>query len=142
MTTVDVLLHRAMLRRCDGIVEKLRGQWDKEMTAYVAMTWVAEPIQDDEGKSINDKVILELPNNKEEWWPLLIKLITRTKAFGLLLVQFQHDTAKVIFESPFGSRSWSMHLERHGDTKTLSRPTVLDDVESIGLLWNKKQAIA
>lgn len=142
-SSFDLLNHKSMLRRCDGIVEKLRRDWTNEITACVTMTWCSEPLKaDDSSKIINDTVIMELPLNQEEWWPLMIKLIVKTKALGILLIRFWHDETKIIFESPWGSRSWSMKTERHGDTKALSRPIVLDDVEAIGLLWNKNKATA
>lgn len=108
------------------------------MTAGAAIAFCAKPIKDDVGRIINDTVFLELPPNKSEWQELLMKLIVRTSAIAVVVVDFRFDQVKAIFETPLGSRAWTMKPERHGDTKMLSKPIVLDDVESSGLLWTAR----
>jgi hypothetical protein len=130
-------IHAGLVKKCDGIVEDLRKAWAGESDS-TAIVWPGEDVLDDKGNPIADTVLLELPDDRKTWRNLLDQLVTRTSAFGLLVVDRRDDMLKVIFESPKGSRSWTLKKERHGDVSVLNSPTVLDDVESAGLLWKPR----
>lgn len=134
-------IHDGLLKKCDGMVSELRRNYKREKDS-TAIAWVSRDIRDDAGNTINDFVLLELPEDRTGWMDILLQLIQKTDAFALLVVDRQQPGLKVVFESRFGARSWTLKEERHGDVDVLSKPIVLDDVESIGLLWTSSRGEA
>jgi len=135
VTLTEQDVHAGLVDKCTRIVRELRDSWKQDQLDSTAIAWAGEDLQDDFGRLINDAVVLELPADRARWRPVLQKLVERTKAFGLLLVDRTEDGFTASFESPHGSRKWTLKKERHGDVTVLSSPTVVDDVEAIGLLW-------
>ena len=132
----DPAIHERLLLGCTDLIDSMRYTWcESSPEENVAMTWTGTEIQDDHGHPINDRVLLVMPDNRDEWDSVLAQLIERTEAFALLLIQRNSERLQVLFESPYGTRLWRLKKERHGDTSVLGRPAVFDNVETTGLLW-------
>jgi hypothetical protein len=119
------------------LIERTRQNWSKELNAGVAVSFCSEPIEDDDGRIIVDNVILGLPADRSIWKMALMQFVLRTKSKGVITFDFRPEKVHVLLETALGSRSWIMTPEQHGDIKVLSRPTILDNVESDGLLWHR-----
>jgi len=132
----DQAINEELLRVCDLLVDQLRRTTHTGVELAFAMTWVGSEVTDDRGVPINDRVFLQLPNNREAWDDLLSQLVSKTQAFALLLIDRHVEGLKVLYESPMGTRTWRLKKERHGDLEVLSRPVVTDNVETTGLLWS------
>lgn len=128
-------IHAGLIDRCTRIIQEMRNRWSPVQKDSTAIAWAGEDIEADDGQLINDAVLLELPEDRRRWRTILSALVGRTKAFGLLVVDRTEDGFTASFETRHGSRKWTLKKERHGDAYVLSSPTVLDDVETTGLLW-------
>ena len=99
-------------------------------------SWPQEPITGDDGKDIDDLIILAIPDGI----PLrkaLLDMTKRTFPYALLLVETQEKELVVILESHHGTRSWRYPMQRRGDVIRLGEKTVGDNKDSIGILWRK-----
>lgn len=133
-------IHDGIIHQIEVMVEEFRNLWVQKRGRInsFAITWVSEPIETPTGV-INDKVTFELPLDRPRWKALLVELVEKSKAYGVLLVDVREDSVRAIAETPHGSRCWYMTPVSRGDYKALSRPSPLDNVEELGLLWSKNQ---
>lgn len=102
----------------------------------LVLSWPAETIKDDSGRTINDMVALQVPADV----PLmraLTDMMTRTKAYALLICTATEDELRVVLESHHGVRCWTTPIERHGDVRVLGKTRVQDGQGGYGLLWHK-----
>lgn len=83
----------------------------------------------------NSEVVLDLPENKDEWPGILSSFIERTEPFALLLAQQKEKEVVLVLESEFGSSSWHLPITKHGPDLTLGQPSMKTDTDCIGLLW-------
>lgn len=141
--TSENSIHEGLLEESKAMVEHIYTVWStqKKMPA-LAFTWPATTVFSDDGIPIDRIVSLTLPDESEERSKALRYMVERTKAYGLFVIDPKDDEIKAVLETPHGSRSWTIKVRRSGDVKILSRPTVQDNVESIGLLWRRSVGTA
>ena len=136
--------HAALLKVAEDIADMAQEQWRHDQRLEpIALTWPAEPVPTEEGKFIFGGVICQLRNiPREDWNRALQKMVEKTKAFGLLLVERQDDQIRVLFETHEGARAWLTPLHRHGDLFALGETIIHDDVECVGVLWQARRGVA
>jgi hypothetical protein len=103
-------------------------------------TWPAEEVLSDDGKTIGGICQCLLPSERSRWFTTMKRMATRTKAYGILLVDPTPKEVKLIFETMHGTRAWTIPIKRFGDVDVLGAVRAQDNVENIGLLWNRAQA--
>ena len=141
MTPGERTLHDLVLTEAKTLLDAFAQVWKKD-TASVAVAWPSKRIQGDDGKTINHTIVMEMPADRKHWPDALLKLATRTQAYGLLRISNDELEVSAIVETPHGSRAWHMRKKYRGDRYILDRPTPSDDVEEIGLLWKRRMNVA
>lgn len=130
-------IHDSLLKAAEEVLEVVRARWNKEgkVDAF-AIAWPAEAVAADGGEPIEGPCLAVLePLATEKRQASLKQFAQRTNAYALLLIE-QRAQAEVhaVFESPHGSRTWTIRLERHGDRWVAKRPIVESGGESLGLI--------
>jgi hypothetical protein len=131
-------IHDDLAKRCGIIAEEVRDTWRKEfaLDSY-AISWPSETVKDDAGIGITDVVLMPIPErfSQTEVSDALRRMVKRTKAYGIALIERRGNELRVLFETHHGARAWLMKLERHGDVLVPGETQVHDNVECLGLLW-------
>lgn len=106
------------------------------------LTWPSEPVQTSNGSWITGACQLTLPKDKAQWKGLLVEAIVLTSPKAMLLLEQNEKDVKLILETPEGSTSWVIPIERHGDINVLGKAARKIDTDSIGFLWQPNMAEA
>jgi len=127
-------IHLALRRQAGEIIETMKELWqrDKSVESF-AFSWPTMKLHADDGSVIEDLVMMLVPSDGEA--EALRAFVRRTRAYGLLLVRQEEKALIGLFETHHGARAWSIPLERRGDRWGLGAPVVVDDRESVGILW-------
>jgi len=138
--TSEKFIHDDLLRSAQLVVDRARELWERGEPVFAhAIAWPSEGVSTDDGKRrISGPIILPMPE-AALWQDALKKLIQRTKAYGLFLLEFREKELYAVFESPHGAQSWRVPIERHGDVRVLGDQRVSTDRECLGLLWSPKK---
>jgi len=136
--TSELFIHKTLLVEAEAMTEYIYEAW-KETKGHLpclGFAWPSEHLHTKEGiiKHLVTTTFQSSPTNRAQELRDFVRL---SKAYALFVIEQHDDYVKAIFESMHGSRAWTLKIARHGDSKVLSRPTVSDDLESIGLLWKK-----
>jgi hypothetical protein len=142
--TSERFIHDGLIRTAEAGVHGLYEHWKREhkIDAFV-VTWPAEAVLDDHGKTLSDTCVFELQDStKPEWQILMLKLVQRTKAYGILFVEQRTSDIRAIFETKHGAKCWTIPIARSGDASILKKAEVTVDRENLGLLWRPKMGEA
>jgi hypothetical protein len=130
-----------LAKRAERMVEEVRAQWrEKQRITNCCITWPAEVLKDDAGREIQDAVYCVLPPGEEQ--EALRRMVERTKAYALVLIEQKKDELRVLFESHHGARAWLIPLELHGDVRVPGATRVTENAECVGLLWKPARGSA
>lgn len=135
-------IHDDLAKRAADLAEEARSVWGRELKLErYAITWPSEPVADDSGEKIIGSIIMRIPDNfnHSQTNAALQRMVKRTKAYGIALIERQDNELRVIFETHHGARAWLMPLERHGDVLVPGKTQVHDDAECLGLLWQARR---
>lgn len=136
-------IHDDLLHKAQSAVNQLYVIWKKEGRIEPSLlTWPAETISSDKGEPIDSVCCLQLPEPPEERTPAIRLMVERTKAYGILLVEQVGDRVRALLETPLGTRCWTIPILQSGDVKTLGKPAITNNRESVGLLWSYKRGVA
>lgn len=105
------------------------------------LLWPSEAVKFN-GQLTEDVLPFDMPADRSKWAELLLERVVDNKACALLLIEQRAQAVVAIFESPGGTTSWHYPIKDHGDLKILGDPEEKTDVESVGLLWRPKPAVA
>jgi len=137
-------IHTCLLEEAEAMVGYLPEAWreSKGHLPHIGVTWPATDIKGTDGH--NKKRIISFFSDDDAGKRVneLLRFVGKTNAYALLVIDQHPKHIKVIFESMHGTRSWTLRIEQHGDSKVLSKPTVSDNKESVGLLWKDKVGTA
>ena len=134
-------IHDVLLERSENLVKKIQDDWKAGNKPFpLLITWPAETITSRDGKPIDNVCLCYMGKDKQTWTSTMHGMVARTRAYGMLLVDPGPKEVKLIFETTHGTRAWTIPVERHGDVDVLGAVQRQDDVECIGLLWNRKKA--
>lgn len=138
--TSERFIHDILLGRAYGAVKRLPNLWrsDKRIDSSLFL-WPGEPITTDDGQTIHDVTVLELPSDYTEHADLIRSAIKRVKAYAFLLVRNEGKRIRALFESPHGTRAWVYPIKRSADTWVLGKLEVTNNQETLGLLWSPRQ---
>jgi len=140
--TSERFIHDDICREAKAGIKTLYKSWAKDGCIYsFIMVWPSERIRV-RGKSTEHAVHFVLPKEREYWSKYLIRLVQKTAAYALLLVEQRKQAVVVIVESNHGSKSWHIPIENHGDTLSLGKPEERVDTDAVGLLWRPNKASA
>lgn len=125
---------------CEAVeqgIAAMRVAWSRDHNlAPFAVSWPAETIYADDGRSIDRACAMELQAvPKEEWRQALLDLMQRTKSYALLLAEQQDGAVVVKMESQHGAKSWHLPIRRSGDIRILGAATTQVDGPHLGILW-------
>jgi hypothetical protein len=127
-----------LLEAMANVVEEVRKTWrtERKLDRY-ALSWPSETIIGDDKKHITHIVYMHLPDKlkSDEVNAALKRMVKRTKAYGIALIERKGDELRVLFETHHGARAWLMPLKRHGDILVPGETLVHDNTECLGLLW-------
>lgn len=138
--TSERFIHDDLRRYCATSIETLYTIWKKDKRVDpLLLTWPSIPIEDDEGRPIKDVCACELPKDALARRDMIRKMVDRTKAYALFLVEERVEMVKAILESAHGTRSWTLPVRRSADVRVLGKPAVKDNVDFVGLLWSPIQ---
>lgn len=138
----ELFIHDALLRCAEAMAEELRKEWGaKRKVETLAVSWPSEHITADDGVKVTHAVLMPLPATftESETMAALKRLVEKTKAYGLALVEQKDEQLRVLFETHHGARAWLIPLERHGDIKVPGKTVVRDNTECLGLLWQARR---
>ena len=147
LTEEDLLterfIHQGLLVEAEAMVKHLYAVWKKDKKVpRLAFSWPAEEIKADDGSLIDRMVSLEVPEEPVVRVQALRTLAIRTKAYGLFVIEPEAEQIRVVFETPHGTRSWTISIQVRGDRKALGRPVVRDNTDTIGLLWSRHREMS
>jgi hypothetical protein len=137
--TSERFIHRDLRNRAAGLAEEVREVWKKNFKVDTyAITWPSETVKGDDGIGITQAVLMFIPDTftEEQKLDALKKMVVRTKAYGVALIEKKGLEIRVLFETHHGARAWLIPLERHGDVAVPGETQVRDDAEHLGLLWS------
>lgn len=134
--TSERFIHDELLSVAARGVEGLYTIWKEsgDIEPFI-VGWPAEKILDDNGVPLEDACVKELPRDRNSWSQEMTEFARKVKAYALMLAEKKDGSLLVIFESPHGTRSWTIPIHKSGDREVLGRKVVEDDKHSIGLLW-------
>lgn len=138
--TSELFIHDELLKVAASGVDGIYEVWKSagSLNSFV-IGWPSERLLGDDGTPLEDAVVKELPDDRSSWSQELTEFAARTKAYALMLAEKKRERILVIFESPHGTRSWTIPIHRSGDREVLGSKQVADDTHSIGLLWNRRR---
>lgn len=132
-----------LVRWADGSIKAIYDIWKRKRSIDAFfLSWPAVPVKTHDGGMLDDICRLELPQDKGEWPGLFRDAVRLTKPFAILLCEQREQDVRLIIESEYGTRSWTLPIQRRGDIVILGKADVKTDVENIGLLWSSKMAQA
>lgn len=117
----------------------MRDLWKKNLKVEsFAVSWPSVKLDTDDGGTVNRAVLMPIPDhfNEQQTLEALKRMVVRTKAYGIALIERHGGELRVLFETQHGARAWLAPLERHGDVDVLGETQVHDNAEHLGLLWN------
>jgi hypothetical protein len=139
--TSERFIHDGLLKNAASIVEQVRQTWRKERKVErYAISWPSDAVSDDKGNKISGSILMALPDalSAAEVSAALQRMVKRTKAYGLLLIEQRDSDLRILFETHHGARAWILPLERHGDVLVTGTLQVHDNAECLGLLWQQR----
>jgi hypothetical protein len=135
-------IHDDLCARAAALAEEVRNTWrrNRKVSRY-AITWPSEQVVGDDGKTIIGSIIMPIPDsfNQSQLNEALKRMIVKTKAYGIALIEHNGNMLRILFETHHGARAWLMPLERHGDVLVPGQTRVHDNSECLGLLWQARQ---
>jgi hypothetical protein len=141
--TSERFIHDDLLVRAQAAVNHLYEIWKKDGKIDPSLlTWPAEAVLSENGEKVDGVCCLQLPEAIEARRLAICKMVERTKAYALLVVEQLDVSVRVILETPNGTRCWNIPVHRSGDVKILGDATVTDNRENVGLLWSHQRAVA
>lgn len=138
--TSERFIHDDLAQAAAVIAVKAREEWKRNRAIRpYAITWPSESLKTDDGAHVDGAFICALPEEAPPAARLAVlqKMVEKTKAYGLVLIEQVDDYLRVLFETHHGARAWLMRLERHGDVVVCMAPEVRDDAECVGILWRR-----
>jgi hypothetical protein len=122
---------------------KIYATWKKSMRVDpFLLSWPSELVYDVNGVPLENVCYLDLPQDKNQWRKMMHEALKLTSPKALLLLEQNDKDVKLILETPAGSTSWVIPIERHGDICVLGKAAKKTDTDSIGLLWRPNIAEA
>lgn len=131
------VIHDNLLERCERLIAKYRELWAQGDKAEPAIfTWPSEVLHaDDSGTPVNDICCCKLDADRNKWPDTIRGVAERTKAFAVLVMDPRETEVRFLFESPKGTRAWTIPIQRHGDVSVLGKVRREDGAARTGLLW-------
>ena len=136
-------IHDELVLRCNEVVAKLYDLWKKSQRIDPGvLAWPETTVMDDGGYPIDGIVSLPLPAETERHDSILRKLVERVSPYGIFVVRQEPHRVRAILETPKGTRTWIIPIERSADVYVLGATTIRDDQDSLGLVQkeNKTQS--
>lgn len=143
--TSERFIHDDLAERAEAIAEQARNNWRQaQKLDTVAISWPSEHLTGDDGSTITHAVVMPLDDklSQAEQQAALQLLVTKTKAYGLVLVERRDEEIRVLFETHHGARAWITPLKRHGDVRVAGRTRVHDNAECLGFLWRPEVGVS
>ena len=131
-------IHDNLLKTAERMAERMREDWKKHLhIKCTVVTWPRETIKSDNGKDLEHEILMFIPDSFDPAMKKasLKRMVARTKAYGIALVERQGYELRTLFETQHGARAWIAPLERHGDILVPGPTVVRDNAESLGLIW-------
>lgn len=138
--TSERFIHDDLVKMCESLVHTACAVWDNKQNPDRVFLWPSETLTTDDGVAIEGVVLAPIPSGDRKAG--LRKLVERTKAYGLLLVEKTPHALIATFESPHGACCWTLKVEQHGDIDRLGDPVVTTDKDYLGVLWSPNQGRA
>jgi hypothetical protein len=142
--TSERFIHQDLAERAAAIAEQAREVWKKtQRIEPYAVTWPSTALKTDDGGVVDQAVICQLPleYTDAQRTDVLHKMVEKTKAYGLVLVEQRGNQLRVLFETHHGARAWLMRLERHGDVVVCGAPEIREDADCLGILWRAQRGV-
>lgn len=135
--TSERFIHDGLIRKTGEALETLPASYtaNGRIEPFVFL-WPSEKVQADDGGTINDIVLLDLPQDKKTWPTLIARAMERTKAYALCLVQETEGAVRALLESPHGTYLWTYRRKYRGGYYALVLEDSQQNVERLGLLWH------
>jgi len=133
----EEFIWKDLIFRAKHAVDHVKQVWRKEHDyPRMIFSWPSEHLKTKGGTVITHLVSFAIPDEMETF-KAAVELATKTKAYGLLLVDKVDGNLKVVLESRHGTRCWTMPIRRHGDVTVLERGRASENTECIGVLWRR-----
>lgn len=133
-------IHDGLLKDGDFLVKRLYKLWkrDRRIEPSVLM-WPSHELTADDGGKIDRLIAMTLPPEIEEHKSQLRAAVDRVSAYAFFIVRREGSEVKALLETPHGTRSWTIPIQRSADVELLGAATVRDDKDWFGLLWVPKR---
>lgn len=131
--------HEYYIEVAEVVLSQVFKAWrDKLKFSDILVTWPSRPISADDGSPITDHCLLPLPATDRR--KAIVAMVGRTDAHALLLLEKTEEDVYLLVETPMGTKSWRLPIEKHGDVRVLGSPTVKTNVDKLGLLYSGAKA--
>lgn len=141
--TSEKFIHDDLVRKSQGAVNQLYAIWGTDGRIDPSLlTWPAETIMDDHGRKVEGVCILDLPHNLGARREAIHRMVERTKAYGLLLIETIDNTVQALLETPHGAQCWTIPIHKSADSFSLGEAIITRNREHVGVLWSPIRAVA
>ena len=132
-------IHDDIMLRCSGVVQEFYNLWreDRKIDPGV-LAWPSTDVPADDGQMINSVVRMQLPPEREKHKDLLRKLAARISPYGIFVFWQEPKRVVAILETPKGTRTWTIPIERSADILVLGKTQTKDNEDSLGLVGKHK----
>lgn len=136
----DQDFHEELLKVAENMVQVFDHVWVAKKPQAAAFFWPAEAAVGTDGAHINKGIWVKLEDiPQSEWSDALRQSVRLAPPRAVMLIEPRAKDVLIVFETSFGSRSWTLPIEIHGDVRVLGPPAVVDDRDSVGLLWSPQR---
>jgi hypothetical protein len=107
--TSERFIHDDLAKRAAAIAEEVRRVWRRDRALErVAISWPSETVRDDKGVGVTHVVTMPIPKEftDQQTTEALKRMVARTRAYGIALIERHQDTLRVLFETHQGARAW------------------------------------
>jgi hypothetical protein len=118
-------------------IRPIHQLWARDGTIdpFIIM-WPSAPIPLTDGSAKTGPQLRQLPKNQKEWGRIIEETATSLRADAICFAHPTATGARVVFETPRGTRCWQYTRELRGDVWRLGDAQVSDNQEYLGVLWS------
>jgi len=129
-------IHDALVEYAELGLSSLPNTWKKfKRVPAFFIVWPEEA-------ALENAVDARLPTDPDKWPGHMRKAIEKLGAMACMLVEQRENDVRVLFESPYGTCSWTLPIERRGDVTRLGKPKKKKNEDSLGFFWSPRKAEA
>jgi len=135
--TSEQFIHDDLMLRCSAVMEDVYRLWkrDKRIDAGI-LAWPDHDVPDDDGRPIAGIIRMQLPEDPKRQQGAIRNLIRRVDPYGIFIIRQEPGRIYAVLETPKGTRTWTIPIERSADVRVLGKTHTQDAAGSA--VWIRK----